>query len=205
MTKPWLSLHERLVGQEFFTLNINHSSWNEAFRQRFSHVWSPVIEEQEQKAMKTNILSYVQVSPGSPLCFFHTFCLMRCGACLRWGVKVTLTLCPSLCARNHSTISLLCQCSPQHRAAGASPQPAWPRARLWSHAACRCPFPPPALHRHRLCRAPPYVLPSTVIHGGQRWEMPSGIVLAECSTPSGSRARCDTSPGASLHFDSAGI
>lgn len=31
--------------------------------------------------------------------------------------------------------------------------------------------------------------------------MPSGNVLAECSTPSGNRTRCDTFPGVALYFD----
>lgn len=48
------------------------------------------------------------------------------------------------------TVRFLCQHSPQYRSAGASLEPVWPRVRLCSHAASRCPL--PTLHRQRLCR-----------------------------------------------------
>lgn len=63
-------------------------------------------------------------------------------------------------------------------------------------------LPLPYLEHCRLLLVPPYVLHLTVIHGGQRWEMPSGIILAECSTSSGYCMGCGRFGGGVLEFDS---
>lgn len=63
-------------------------------------------------------------------------------------------------------------------------------------------LPLPYLEHCRLLLVPPYVLHLTVIHGGQRWEMPSGIILAECSTSSGYCMGCGIFGGGVLEFDS---
>lgn len=108
-----------------------------------------------------------------------------------WGVKVILTvypLPPHLYWEN--TVPILCQCRLQCHPAGASQQPVWPQTRLWLRAAWRCPFPPLYRLFFSWCC---HVLPLTVIHRGQRWEMPSGIISAECTTPSGNWSHGHTS------------
>lgn len=122
--------------------------------------------------------------------FLHTICLMRCSSCLRvlrcegHSDSVPLPLCQEpqyLFTLPVQPTALPCSCQP---ATSVTPGEAAVARRLalpFSH-----------LTQTPLLPAPPYVLLSTVIHRGQRWEMPSGIVLAECSTPSGNRTRCDS-------------
>lgn len=154
----------------------------------------PVTEQ--QKAANNKAMSRTHSFFSTMFIFWGVVVISWC-----WGVKVTLTVYPSHCARHHSTFPLPAQSTVALRRC----QPATSVTPGEAVLACRLSLPSSHLTQTTPLPAPPYVLPSTVIHGGQRWDVPSGIILAECSTPSGNCTCSDTFPGVVLYFDSGGI